>query len=121
MQVDTLDARSMSGPMLKQFSARCVVSAEDLLDVRSAAAANLAKEFLEVLEDQTPLPIKAIHVDEGSEFQGHYAAAGRELRNKQDIYNDVRPHLSLAGRTPLQYLMKLHILLRAFSPPPSLS
>lgn len=68
VQVDTLDIRPLPGIVLKQFTARDVVSKWDVVEARSRAAAKTSSEFIETLQRRMPFKIKAIQVDGGSEF-----------------------------------------------------
>lgn len=150
VQVDTLDIRPVPDTVLKQFTARDIVSRWDVLQARSRATAKTAKDFLDAVERRMPFPIKAIQVDGGSEFfsefedackvkgirlfvlppkspklNGHVERSNRthteefyevyncswiipELNNQllqwEYVYNCIRPHKSLALKTPLQFL-----------------
>ncbi len=75
VQVDTLDLRPLPGVVLKQFTARDVVSRWDVLMVASQATAPGARRFLDTLEERTPFPVRAIQVDGGSEFQAVFEEA----------------------------------------------
>jgi putative transposase len=72
VEVDTLDVRPLPGLILKQFTARDVVSKWDVLMARTRATANTASEFLQTLTERTPFEIKAIQVDGGSEFYAEF-------------------------------------------------
>jgi putative transposase len=72
VQVDTLDVRPLPGVIRKQFTARDVVSRYDVLDIRSQATAKLASQFVEAVIGRMPFPIKAIQVDNGSEFMAEF-------------------------------------------------
>lgn len=75
VQVDTLDLRPLPGVVLKQFTARDVVSRWDVLMVTSQATAPAARRFLDTLEERTPFPVRAIQVDGGPEFQAVFEEA----------------------------------------------
>jgi transposase InsO family protein len=75
VQVDTLDLRPLPGVVLKQFTARDVVSRWDVLMVASRATAHSASRFLDSLEERAPFPVRAIQVDGGSEFQAVFEEA----------------------------------------------
>ena len=75
VQVDTLDLRPLPGVVLKQFTARDVVSRWDVLMVASRATAQAARRFLDALGERTPFPVRAIQVDGGSEFQAAFEEA----------------------------------------------
>jgi transposase InsO family protein len=74
VQVDTLELRPLPGVILKQFTARDVVSRWDVLMPASRATAHSARRFLDVLQERTPFPVRAIQVDGGSEFQAAFEA-----------------------------------------------
>ncbi len=68
VQVDTLDIRPLPGIILKQFTARDVISKWDVIEARSRATSRTAKEFLDTVDRGMPFKVKAIQVDGGSEF-----------------------------------------------------
>ena len=72
VQIDTLDIRPLPWIILKQFTARDVISKWDVLEVRSRATAKTAKEFIDTLQRRMPFKIKAIQVDGGSEFYAEF-------------------------------------------------
>jgi len=79
IEVDTLDIRPLPGVMLKQFTARDVISRRwlfsqswDVVEVRSRATAHTATEFIETLQRRMPFAVKAIQVDGGSEFYAEF-------------------------------------------------
>ncbi|MGH9487175.1 MAG: integrase core domain-containing protein [Terriglobales bacterium] len=82
VEIDTVDLRPLPGLVLKQFTARDVVSRWDVLEVRSRATATCAAEFLATLQARMPFPIRAIQVDGGSEFAAEFehACQSRGLR-----------------------------------------
>ncbi len=75
VQLDTLDVRPLPGLVLKQFTARDVVSRWDVLDVYTRATAHTATDFLGKLKMRMPFPIKGIQVDGGSEFMAQFEEA----------------------------------------------
>jgi putative transposase len=75
VQVDTLDLRPLPGVVLKQFTARDVVSRWDVLSVGSQATAAAATRFLVALITRSPFPIRALQVDGGSEFMAGFEQA----------------------------------------------
>ncbi len=77
VQVDTMDLRPVPGVILKQFTARDVVSRWDVLSVGHGATAAAATRFLEGLTARSPYPIRAIQVDGGSEFMAGFEEACR--------------------------------------------
>lgn len=72
VQVDTLDVRPLPNVVRKQFTARDVVSRYDVLDIRSAATAKMAAQFLDTLLERMPFKVQAIQVDNGSEFKAEF-------------------------------------------------
>jgi len=82
VQLDTVEVRPLPGVVLKQYTARDVVSRWDVLGVHSRATAGTAMRFLSELVERMPFPVKAIQVDGGSEFQGEFeqACAERGIR-----------------------------------------
>lgn len=75
VQVDTLDVRPVPGVILKQFTARDVISRWDVVEVHERATARLATQFLDTLQARFPFPVRAIQVDGGSEFHADFEAA----------------------------------------------
>ncbi|MGB9791294.1 MAG: integrase core domain-containing protein [Thermacetogeniaceae bacterium] len=78
VQIDTLEVRPEPGRVYKQFSAGDVVSKWGFADIRNAATASTAKEFLDELIKRSPFEIKAIQVNGGSEFYGDFEMACKE-------------------------------------------
>lgn len=72
IEVDTLDVRPSPNVVRKQFTARDLVSRWDVLDIRSVATAKTAAEFIEQLIERMPFKVKAIQVDNGSEFMAEF-------------------------------------------------
>lgn len=72
VQVDTLDLRPLPGVVLKQFTARDMVSRWDVLEVHRRATATTAGSFLASLQKRMPFPIRAIQVDGGSEYEAEF-------------------------------------------------
>ncbi len=77
VQVDTTEIRPLPGVLIKQFTARDVVSRWDVLEAHGRATAGLAEGFLRHLVERTPFSVKAIQVDGGSEFQADFEQACR--------------------------------------------
>ncbi len=75
VQVDTLDIRPLPGIILKQFTARDVVSRWDTLEVQGVATAQTAASFQDALEARLPFPLRAIQGDGGSEFMAQFEEA----------------------------------------------
>lgn len=78
VQIDTLDIRPVAGVVLKQFTARDVISKWDVLEARYRATARTAKEFIDTVQRRMPFPIKAIQVDGDSAFYAEFEIACRE-------------------------------------------
>jgi transposase len=68
VQVDTLDVRPLPGEVFKQFTARDVVSRWDVLELRTSASSRSATAILDALAERMPFRIRALSVDNGSEF-----------------------------------------------------
>lgn len=75
IQLDTLDLRPVPGVLLKQFTARDVVSRWDVLEAHHRATAQLASDFIKTLQQRMPFPLRAFQVDGGSEFYAAFEAA----------------------------------------------
>ncbi len=82
VEVDTLDVRPSPNVVRKQFSARDLVSRWDVLDIRSSASAKTATEFIEQILERMPFTVKAIQVDNGSEYMAEFeeTCQAREIR-----------------------------------------
>ena len=82
VQMDSLDLRPLPGVVLKQFTARDVVSRWDVIEVHHRATARTATGFLDALQARMPFGIKAIQVDGGPEFMAEFeeACRRRQLR-----------------------------------------
>lgn len=78
VQVDTLDVRPVPGQVLKQFTARDVVSRWDVLELASSASARSAIAILDALAARMPFGVRAISVDNGSEFMAGFEQACAE-------------------------------------------
>jgi putative transposase len=75
VQVDTLDLRPSPGVILKQFTARDMVSRWDVIEVHGRATSCAATLFLDTLQRRLPFPLRALQVDGGSEFAALFEAA----------------------------------------------
>lgn len=75
VQVDTLDLRPLPGVVLKQFTARDVVSRWDVVEVYSVATSHTATDFLGHLKRRFPFSLRGIQVDGGSEFMASFEEA----------------------------------------------
>jgi putative transposase len=103
VQVDTLDLRPLPGVVLKQFTARDVVSRWDVLMPASRATAHSASRFLDVLQERTPFSVRAIQVDGGSEFQASFEEACQQRGIRLFVLPPRSPklngHVERANRT----------------------
>lgn len=72
VQLDTLDVRPVPGLVFKQFTARDVVSRWDVLSLAPSARASNAVAALDALQARMPFPVRAISVDNGSEFMASF-------------------------------------------------
>ena len=68
VQVDTLEVRPLPGVVLKQFTARDVLSCWDVVEAHRRATSRAAAAFLDTLLQRMPFPVRALQVDGGSEF-----------------------------------------------------
>ncbi len=75
VEVDTLDIRPVPGVVVKQFTARDVVSRWDVVEAHRRATATTATEFLDTLQQLMPFPIRTLQVDGGSEFAAAFEQA----------------------------------------------
>ncbi len=94
VQVDTLDVRPLPNVVRKQFTARDMVSRYDVLDIRSTATAKMAAEFVGTLIERAPFKIKAIQVDNGSEFMAEFEEVCRDRAIKLFVLPPRSPKLN---------------------------
>jgi len=78
VELDTLDIRPLSDLVWKQFTARDVVSRWDTVELGRRATAQAAAFVLERLAERMPFPVRAISIDNGSEFMAEFEAACEE-------------------------------------------
>jgi len=78
VQLDTMDLRPSPGVVLKQFTARDVVSRWDVIEVHRRATSSAATLFLDTLQRRLPFPLRALQVDGGSEFAAVFEGACRQ-------------------------------------------
>ena len=78
VQLDTMDLRPSPGVVLKQFTARDVVSRWDVIEVHRRATSTAAALFLQTLVRRLPFPLRALQVDGGSEFAAVFEQACRQ-------------------------------------------
>jgi len=75
VELDTLDSRPLPGKIWKQFTARDVVSRWDTVELGRRATAQAAAAMLDRLAERMPFPVRAISIDNGSEFMAEFEAA----------------------------------------------
>jgi len=75
VELDTLDIRPLSDLILKQFTARDVVSRWDTVELGRRATAQAAAAMLDRLAERMPFPVRAISIDNGSEFMAEFETA----------------------------------------------
>ena len=75
VQLDTLDVRPLPGEVFKQFTARDVVSRWDVLELRTTASSRSATAILDALAARMPFAVRALSVDNGSEFMAEFEQA----------------------------------------------
>jgi putative transposase len=78
VELDTLDIRPLPGKIWKQFTARDVVSRWDTVELGRRATAAAAAAVLDRLAERMPFPVRAISIDNGSEFMAEFEAACAE-------------------------------------------
>ena len=72
VEVDTLSVTLSPGKVIKQFTARDVVSGWNVLEVFLSASSCCGRRFLRAMFSRVPFRVKAIKVDGGSEFYGEF-------------------------------------------------
>ena len=75
VEVDTVDLRPLPGVMLKQLTARDVVSRWDVMEVHTRVGATTASDFLDSLQGRVPFVVKAVQVDGAAEFMAQFEEA----------------------------------------------
>lgn len=75
VELDTLDIRPLPGTVWKQFTARDVVSRWDTLELGRRATAAAAAAVLDRLAERMPFGVRAISIDNGSEFMAEFETA----------------------------------------------
>jgi transposase InsO family protein len=75
VELDTLDIRPVPGVVLKQFTARDRISRWDVVDLHTQATATKAVLALDALLERMPFAVRAISIDNGSEFMAGFEAA----------------------------------------------
>jgi transposase InsO family protein len=79
VELDTLDIRPLPDRIWKQFTARDVVSRWDVVELGRRATARAATEVLDRLAERMPFGVRAIRIDNGSEFMTACKARGIAL------------------------------------------
>jgi transposase InsO family protein len=114
VEVDTLDVRPLPGCVLKQFTARDVVSRWDVLQVYSVATALNASRFLDELVARMPFSIRALQVDGGSEFMAEFEEACRSRGLRLFVLPPKSPklngHVERANRSHTEEFLELYDL-----------
>jgi putative transposase len=72
VEIDTLDIRPLPGKIWKQFTARDVVSRWDTIELGRRATAQAAADVLDRLAERMPFDVRAISIDNGSEFMAEF-------------------------------------------------
>jgi putative transposase len=75
IELDTLDIRPFPTQVWKQFTARDRVSRWDVVELGRRATAQAAAAVLDRLAERMPFPVRAISIDNGSEFMAEFEAA----------------------------------------------
>jgi transposase InsO family protein len=75
VELDTLDIRPLPGKIWKQFTARDVISRWDTVELGRQATAAAAAAVLDRFAERMPFPVRAISIDNGSEFMAQFEAA----------------------------------------------
>ncbi len=103
VEVDTLDVRPLPGVVLKQFTARDVISRWDVLEAHTRANSHIASDFIGTLIERIPFPIRAIQVDGGSEFEDAFEEECQRRRIRLFVLPPRSPklngHVERAQRT----------------------
>jgi len=82
VELDTLDIRPLPNRVWKQFTARDLVSRWDVVELGRRATAQAAAAVLDRLAERMPFAVRAISIDNGSEFMAEFEAAceARDIR-----------------------------------------
>jgi transposase InsO family protein len=94
VQVDTLELRPLPGVVLKQFTARDVISRWDVIEAHGRATSRVAPQVLQTLLDRMPFPVHALQVDGGSEFAAAFEDACRQRGLKLFVLPPRSPKLN---------------------------
>jgi putative transposase len=111
VEVDTMDVRPLPGVIIKQFTARDVVSRWDVIEVSSRATAPSAARFIMTMLTRMPFRVKAIQVDGGSEFQSVFEETCQKLGIRLFVLPPRSPklngHVERANRTHAEEFYKV--------------
>jgi transposase InsO family protein len=106
VQLDTMDLRPSPNVVLKQFTARDMISRWDVIEVHRRATSTAATLFLDTLQRRLPFPLRALQVDGGSEFAAVFEAACRQRHLRLFVLPPCSPKLNgqveRANRTPTE-------------------
>jgi len=94
VQVDTVDVRSLTGVIVKHFTAADVVSRWSVAEVAGTATASVAVRVLDALAERLPYAVRAIQVDGGSEFMAEFEAACQTRRIRLFVLPPRSPKLN---------------------------
>ena len=94
VQLDTMDLRPAPGVVLKQFTARDMVSRWDVIEVHRRATSTAATLFLDTLQRRLPFPLRALQVDGGSEFAAVFEAACKQRKVRLFVLPPHSPKLN---------------------------
>jgi transposase InsO family protein len=94
VQVDTVELRPVPGVILKQFTARDVVSRWDVIEAHRRATSQAAARFLDTLLRRMPFPVRALQVDGGSEFAAAFEAACQQRQVRLFVLPPRSPKLN---------------------------
>ena len=89
--MDTLDIRPLSTIISKQFTARDVVSRWDTVELGRRATARAAANVLDRLAGRLPFPIRAISIDNGSEFMAEFETACQRVASDSSSWRRGAP------------------------------
>src|SRR5487761_338889 len=94
VQLDTMDLRPSPGVVLKQFTARDMISRWDVIEVHRRATSTAATLFLNTLQRRLPFPLRALQVDGGAEFAAVFEQACQQRGLKLFVLPPRSPKLN---------------------------
>ncbi len=94
VELDTMDLRPSPNLVLKQFTARDMISRWDVIEVHRRATSTAATLFLDTLERRLPFPLRALQVDGGSEFAAVFEEACRQRHLRLFVLPPCSPKLN---------------------------